>query len=308
MRSAWVGAFGVAVAACGGPRAAQPASLTICPAGTMLDPQKNECVAMEPVAPVATDASATPILRPSPPPSATLAVDVTCNFQKGWVALLPASEYPKDDSFLMQALIGLTKEPSFWSPLADYQSLHPYAAQACAASQSTHLVAQAPGDYFLLAGQEDTFSQRGRYDKNGVRRKMTLTSSTQVTLAPRDLTYTWDCISCPWIVFRGSGRDLEPFVVLANRRGRARRGTDVKLVPHVPVVGGRVTLRVAEIEREETHLESLVLRVGGRALARTSPPLRLGPGTQTTMSFAVPGVADGVVDVEVEATGYYDPL
>jgi len=296
------------LAACGGAaRGSDAQGVTICPAGSMLDPDKHECVAMDVAKPVATDATDTPRVLP-PPPSATLGVDVRCTFQKGWVALLPASEYPKDDEFLMQALIGLTKEPSFWNGLPEYQSLKPYAAQTCTDASPARLVAQGPGDYFLVAGQEDTFSLRGKYDKNGVRRKMTLATSTSVTLGERDLTFTWDCISCPWIVFRGErGRDLAPFVVLANRRGRGRRGRDVHVVPHVPVEGGRVALRVVEIEREETHLESLVLRVNGRELSR-SPALRLGPHTEATLSYDVPGVRGGFVDVEVEATGYYDLL
>jgi hypothetical protein len=333
------------LSACGGPtHGAQAEEIVICPAGSVLDPQKHQCVAMEGARPVATeedDAGAEPVATaaptvsaaptaaptvsatataappPLPPPGSGIAVDVRCAFPQGWVALLPASKYPKDDEFLMQALIGLTKDPGFWSGLAEYRSLHPYKATRCAGSP-TRLLAPRAGDYYLLAGQEGTFSLRGKYDKNGVRRRMHLTASTTVSLTARDLTHTWDCISCPWIVFRGDGgRDLEPFVVLANRRGRMRRGTDVHAVRRVPVVAGRITLRVVEVEQEQTHLDSLVLRVSGRRLVPAAgsvlarddgAELRLGPHTQATVTYAVPGVTDGVVDVEVSASGYYDPL
>jgi hypothetical protein len=236
-------------------------------------------------------------------------VDVKCTFSSGWVSLLPVGKYPKDDQFLMQALIGFTKEPSFWNGLSEYRAIQPFAAKRCNGTTVTRLVAPAAGDYYLLAGQEGTFSARGAYGNNGVRRKITVNASTTVNLAPTDLTHTWLCISCPWIVFRGEGgRDLEPFVVLANRRSRDLRGTDRRRVEHVPVEGGRVALRVMEVENETTHLESLRLFVNGAALDATRPALRMGPRTQVAMDFVVPNVTNGFVDVEIEATGWYDPL
>jgi hypothetical protein len=304
--------------ACGGPsQGAKSSEVVICPAGSVLDPQKQQCVAMEHAHPVDTgEATEGHVVNPALR-AANLTLDVACAFPKGWVALLPASEYPKDDEFLMQALIGFTQDPSFWSSQSEYKQFAPYAAKSCGSSP-VRLVAPAPGDYYLLAGQEDTFSLRGKYDKNGLRKKITLTAPTSMVLSARDLTFTWDCISCPWVVFRGAGRDLEPFVVLANRRGRDRRGTDVHRVARVPVQDGLVTLRVVEIEREATHLDALVLRVNGQRLVASSnaldrddgTELRLGPRTQATVTYRVPGAAnpDGFVDVEVEATGYYDPL
>jgi hypothetical protein len=173
----------------------------------------------------------------------------------------------------------------------------------------TRLLGPTAGDYYLLAGQEGTFSARGAYSNNGVRRKLTVNASTTVNLAPSDLTHTWLCISCPWIVFRGEdGRDLEPFVVLANRRSRDLRGTDRRRVAHVPVTSGHIALRVMEVENETTHLESLRLFVNGASLGATRPALRMGPQTQVEMGFVVPGVTSEFVDVEVEATGWYDPL
>jgi len=322
------------VVGCGGASSgAQAREVVICPVGSMLDPQKAVCVAMEPTKPIDVDthvevqavatstavviASATgvtppPPPPPPPPPTSGFAVDVSCSFPQGWVALLPVGKYPKDDQFLMQSLIGLTKEPAFWTGLPEYRGLQPWAAKRCnqasGSSVATRLLAPTAGDYYLLAGQEGTFSLRGSYDKNGVRRKITVNANQSVTLAPADLTFTWLCISCPWIVFRSeSGRDLQPFVVLANRRGITARGTDVHRVVHVPVTGGRVVLRVMEVEEEDTHLESLVVRVDGHALrAESHAAVELRPHTEVTLTYDVPEGAAQLVDVEVEATGYYD--
>jgi hypothetical protein len=225
------------------------------------------------------------------------------------VTLLPVAKYPKDDQFIMQALIGLTKEPNMWTGMTDYRPLHPFAAKRCNATAVTRLLAATAGDYYLLAGQEGTFSTRGAYSNNGVRRKITVNASTTINLAPSELTHTWLCISCPWIVFRGeAGRDLEPFVMLAHRRSRDLRGTDRRRVAHVPVIDGRVSLRVIEVENEVTHLESLRLFVNGSPLGAPRSALRMGPHTQVALDFAVPNVTSGFVDVEVEATGWYDPL
>jgi len=315
--------------ACGGPSSGtQSQAVVICPSGSILDPQKQLCVAMEPTKPVVVDESvasgsatvtvasasastavATPPIPPLPPPTSGFAVDVQCAFTKGWVTLLPVNKYPKDDQFLMQSLIGLTKDPSFWNGLPEYRVLQPFAAKRCNPTSPTRLLAPTAGDYYLLAGQEDTFSLRGTYDKNGVRRKITVNATQAITLGASDLVFTWLCISCPWVVFGGEhGRDLAPFVVLANRRGRRARGSDVHAVAHVPVVSGRVVLRLMEVEEEDTHVDALVLRASGHELtpdARTA--LDLAPHTQVTLSYIVPGVSSGFVDVEVEATGYYDP-
>ncbi|HSQ63051.1 MAG TPA: hypothetical protein VLM85_07535 [Polyangiaceae bacterium] len=354
---AWVVVMGALLAswACGGEHAASGGaqSVVICPPGSVLDPQQQNCVAMEGAQPVeAADAgapvevagardaasptgardggaalaigtadagAASPIPPPPPPPPGSgFAVDVRCNFPKGWVSLLPANKYPKDDQFLMQALIGLTSDPGFWNGLAEYRPLRPYAARACSATGVTRMMAPNAGDYFLLVGQEGTFSARGTYSNNGVRRKISVRGNQTVSLGTADLTHTWLCISCPWVAFSdGHGHDLEPFVVLANRNARARRGTDAHRVARVPVVDGLVSLRVIEIEQEVSHLDRLVLRVDGRelapaprsALARDDGvEVTLRPHTQVSVAYAVPGRSDGFVDVELSATGYYDPL
>jgi len=336
-RGGWsiIGLSFVAASACGGSRATSAQSqVVLCPAGTVLDPQKTQCVAMqgvEPVvpvetatvaiaapsvtAPLAASASASPVVTatatasappPPPPPASGFAIDVRCTFPQGWVALLPASQYPKDESFLMQSLIGLTKEPSFWNG-TEYRGLRPYAAKRCTSSY-TRLLAPTAGSYYLLAGEEGTFDARGAYDKNGVKRQLTVNASTAITIAPSDLVHTWLCISCPWIVMRdGDGRDQEPFVVLANRRGVASTGTDEHRV-RAFVHGGRVVLRVIEIEHETTHLSDLALRVENRTVRAESlaRALEIDRGKQVTLSFVVGG-EDREVDASVVATGYYDP-
>lgn len=115
----------VFVMACGGSGKEQVQVATICPAGSILDPSKQQCIAMEPTKPVvaipepetsasvAVAVSVTPPPPPPPPPTSGFAIDVKCTFPQGWVALLPAAKYPKDDQFLMQSLIGLTSDPHF---------------------------------------------------------------------------------------------------------------------------------------------------------------------------------------------------
>ncbi len=327
--------------ACASSSSTTQGQVILCPAGTVLDPQKNQCVAMQGVEPVVAAESVTAPLAvtvavpvsasvtvavpvpvsasasasasgsasappPLPPPANGFAVDVRCTFSHGWVSLIPAGKYPKDESFLMQSLIGLTQDPNFWGG-TEYRRLVPFAAKPCA-SGYTRLLAPTSGSYFLLAGEEGTFSARGAYDKNGVKRQITVNASTTVTLAPTDLTHTWLCISCPWIVFREDGFDREPFVVLANRRGVATRGTDEHRVAQIPVRGGRVILRVMEVEDETTHLEDLVLRVGGRDVRAESlaRPLEIDRGKQVTLTFVVGG-DDRTVDATLVASGYYDP-
>jgi hypothetical protein len=332
-----------AVAACSGGQTTV-ATVTLCPEGSALDPQSQTCTAVQPVRPVAvapverveeplplpapaepaaavTAEAAVAVAAPSslPAPAKGYAVDVRCTFPDGWVSLLPAGKYPKNDQFLMQSLIGLTRDPGFWKGIAEYRPLHPFAAQPCVPGVWTRLPAPSGGDYFLLAGQAGTFRTRGTYEKNGVRRRMSVRASAEVTLSAADLVHTWVCISCPWVVFSdGNGGDLEPFVVLAHRRARGRRGTDVHLVERVPVSGGKIRLRVVEVEQEITHLDRLALRWGGHdlapvgagaALARDDgSEVTLPPRTEVGMTYAVPGVRDGFVDVEVVATGWYDPL
>src|SRR5271170_241924 len=84
----------------------QAQTVVICPAGSILDPQKQLCVAMEPTKPVdvdqgsdvvvastattrlaaTTSAVVAPPPPPPPPPTSGFAVDVQCSFSQGWVS------------------------------------------------------------------------------------------------------------------------------------------------------------------------------------------------------------------------------
>jgi hypothetical protein len=222
---------------------------------------------------------------------------------------------------LMQGLIGLTQEPSFWTTNTDFASLSKYAAKRCT-QQATRFTLPA-GDYFVVVGEADTFQQRGAYEKNGMRRRVSVRTGTPISIQVRsqDLTHAWFCISCPFVSFLDpqTGRYLPAFVVLANRRAASLRGTDRVQVRGVPVRNGRIQLRVAEAEHELTHLDQLVLEVNGHTLlpdrsansalaSADNIQVDIGQGKQITADYYVEGIADGLVDVTVVATGHYEPI
>jgi hypothetical protein len=302
----------------GAPKSAplRPAQIVICPDGSSYDPVHNQCVA------------SSPILATAPPSAARTArrsgegvVSVRCSFRDGWVSVLPVDDYPNDDSFLMQALIGLTDEPSFWKSQSEYADLEPHAARKCT-EQPQRFEVDA-GDYFVLVGEANTFQRRGRYDRNGYRRRVHVGASTPTDLTVResDLTLTFNCISCPFVSFLdpATNRYLPSFVVLAYRRSAGRRGTDRVRVRGVPVHDGLIRLRVVEADREISHLDQLVIEVGGqRLMPKAGGPdsalassdgvgVQMGRGTQITVDYVAAGMRDGTVDVEVIAEGYYDP-
>lgn len=304
-----------------------------CPDGSAFDTAKGFCVAAplptiaEPartgtlgrVALPGSSGTTAPIQAPPVRLANTNAV-VACDFPDGWVSLLPVAAYPRDDQFLMQSLIGLTQDPKFWKS-ADpaYAKISSWAAQRCTSGGVAFAV--PAGDYWVLAGQENTFGAKGKYDKNGVRRRVTVPASPAaltLTLRAADLTHTWLCISCPWVEIAG----FAPFVVLRHRSSRAERGTDTVALARVPVRGGRVRLQVSEREPETTFLDALVLRAGGRTLfpaaggarsplaAADGVPVVIERGGAVTVDYTIaPELvsADGTVDLELLATGHYEP-
>lgn len=354
MRSAL--AFVVLALACGGPALQPPAPqvIVICPEGSTYEQAMNACVARPPVviastpqqrvpSPIAppepsvtstppitsAPASATPsAIVPSPPPPVTppsvtpgapFAVEVTCAFPNGWVSVIPTNAYPRDDQFLMQALIGFTTDPSFWDQEREYKPRNKFAAKPCNAAPTRFF---ASGDVYVVAGQANTFNTRGKYDKNGFKTRLAITASTTVAISPAQLTHTWDCISCPWLAFDGSL--TSPFVVLAFRDDENKRGSDRRAARHVPVKQGRIVARMSEIEDEQTHLDQLLLVVrdasgashviaplGGdrSALSRDDGvDVRMTKGSQILVSYDVSAVLpDGYADVDVIASGYYLP-
>lgn len=329
-------AFGaLALVACPGqtpPNQPGGGTAVVCPEGSIYDAQQAFCVAAPPVpiataydagAPVATvkDAGATPVATAADagidmtgvsitariqPPGTN--VVVSCDFSDGWVSLLPVSQYPKDDSFLMQSLIGLTEDPGFWKGIAS--NLKPWAAKKCPRTGVGYTL--AAGDYWVLGGQANTFGSKGKYDKNGVKRKITVTTTVQnIDLKPVDLTHTWLCISCPWIVMDG----LVPFPILVHRDNRSKEGTDTIHLVHVPVKNGRVRIRVSERERETTWLDrlrvvhrgiSLPPALGHERSALASAdhvPVVLARGTEIAVEYEVGDLE--YVDLDLVATGHY---
>lgn len=303
--------------------------VVVCPVGSAYDAARHVCVATQSIA------QPDPEPEPEPPPAVVAApaeggIRVTCGFANGWVSVMPVSKYPRDDQFLMQALIGLTDEPQFWKAEREYAPLAPYAAKKCGSVGVRYDV--PAGSYFVLAGESGTFAARGSYTKNGFRKKVQLdpASPLKIDLKASDLTHTWLCISCPFVAFfdpakEGGGRGEAPaggylpsFVVLANRRSRADKGTDRIPVSGVPVKGGRVRLRVVEAEREVTHLDRLALEIDGVTVlplpgsrsalaAEDGVEVEMARGRVIELSFDVSGKADGTLAAVVVATGYYEP-
>jgi len=291
------------------------AQIVICPDGSSYDTAHNTCVASGAITGPAASS------RASAQRASNASASVRCSFQNGWVSLIPVDSYPSDDTFLMQALIGFTQEPDFWSSQSEYADLEPYAARRCTETAETFEL--PAGEYFVLVGETETFNRRGSYGRNGHRRRIRLGSSPQeLTIRRSDLTLTWSCISCPFVSFLdpATGRWLPAFVVLAYRDSSSKRGTDRVRVEHVPVRNGRITLRVAEAEREVTQLDQLVVEAAGNVLfpvrgGRNSAlasidgvGVQMAPGTQIDLQYEVPGITDGFVDVHVIAHGHYDPL
>ena len=322
-----------ALAGCGAPlapgsdpQAPQPGSnktaastVVICPDGSSYDPGRNVCVATSSVS-AQTPPKGTKKDAGAEGPEAS--VRVKCSFSNGWVAIVPQSAYPEDDGFLMQALIGFTQEPDFWSNQTEYESLEGFAARRCTREGQRFTV--PAGRHYVVVGEADTFSRRGTYDKNGYRRLVRLTAGQNMDVALResDLTHTWHCISCPWVAFYDAQQEryLPAFVVLAHRSSRNKRGTDQVLVENVPVDHGRIKLRVVEVESEVTRLDQLVLEVDGvRVLpqrggansalaAADDTDVEMGQGTQVVVTYDVPHVKGTTATVRVIAHGHYEPV
>lgn len=322
-------------------KAAPPTDIVLCPNGSTFHAAENRCVAEahEPVTPPKTSTPPTPLplaSAPVPPasPSSNAKLSVTCGFSHGWVAVVPAAVYPKDDEYIMQALIGFSDDPTFWQGQSEYAALEPYKAVAC---DGNGVSLEAPeGDVFVLVGEADTFAKRNRYSRNGMLRKLTLKKAepVRIDVSSKDLVRTFPCISCPWVHFEGiRGSATEPFVMLARRASREERGTDRRTL-RVPVVDGTIRIIVSEHENEITHLDALTVEYEGMRLRPLlSKPLStststsrfaldaddglevvLAKGTRIEQSYLLPPDAyastrgDGWVTVTVSATGHYVPV
>ncbi len=298
-------------------RADAPSKIVICPDGSSYDPAHNVCLATG----VQTSARSGP-----PVPAASTEADadlsVGCAFPNGWVAVLPVDRYPQDDSFLMQALIGMNQAPDFWANESDYADLRPYAARRCTTQPQRFQL--APGSYYVLAGQTGTYARRGAYGQNGFKRRVEVSPSSppRLTIESTDLNHTWECISCPFVAFLHpqSGHWRPAFVILAHRAGAARRGTDRYVFENIAVHHGRIRLRIVEAEQEVSRIDQLVLRVHGQTLLPAAGgahsalgnidgiDVQLAMGQQVEVDYEVPGVVDSAVTAELVAHGHYDPI
>jgi len=328
-------ALALPLAACGQAapltKNASASDIVLCPPGATYHAGEGRCVAEHPARTATAPSAPLPAAAPSAAPSAPLpiatpaSVKVTCAFANGWAAVVPASVYPRDDEFVMQALIGFANEPQFWQDQTEYAALEPYKAVACDSHGVT--VGASEGDVFVLVGEAETFAKRNRYSRNGMLKKITLKKGDApvIDVAPKDLTRTFPCISCPWLHFEGEGgARTEPFVLLARRGSREERGQDQKTL-RVPVVDGAVKVVVEEHEDETTYLDALTVHAGGLALAPQLPPhapsarfalaaddgleVVIPRGTRIEQRYLVPpgAASGGWITVTVAATGHYVP-
>ena len=56
-------------------------------------------------------------------------ITVKCTFRSGWVSVIAADAYPKDDTFLMKPPIGFAQEPDFWASQSEYAQLERFTAK-----------------------------------------------------------------------------------------------------------------------------------------------------------------------------------
>lgn len=254
----------------------------------------------------------------APPPKGDPGIKVACDFKDGWVAVLPAKLYDPGEEFLMQALIGLQGDPGFWGGLSEYAKYEPHKAQKCGADGVQFDL--AAGDYVIAVGMANQFFVRGEYRDNGYVEEVSLKSGSThaVTLSEKDLSHTWLCISCPYLVVFQDGEAVEAGQVLKDRYTRRRYGTDV-VHTQADVRDGVLTVRLDEREPETSYIDAVVVRVDGRtlrplgsapkglrAIDDTTTALKLGDSA--VLEFDAARFADGLVDVEIQVSGHYEPI
>lgn len=246
-----------------------------------------------------------------PAGAGTLAFE--CTFSDAWVAVLPAGMVTDQDrQFMMQALIGLTEDPGFWTKETQYARYQPYAAVRCAARQTKELAA---GNYEIWVGWAGQFS-RTNYTKNGHIAPIEVEAGGQLDkkFTPEDMNLDFVCISCPFLAVRQDGAMVELGQILIDRYSPRRAGTDARTV-EAGVVDGRIRIEITEREREVTYLDSVAVSVGGKPLAPAGmfPPelraidathLALATGRSVSLDYAAP-VDSGSVTVTIEVTGHY---
>ena len=248
---------------------------------------------------------------PVPPTHTTEpSLTVSCDFSDGWAVAIPEDKYD-GDPMLMQMLIGLTEDYSFW---VDYAGdLSAFVAKPCTSTPTSLPV--VGGAYYLLIGQANTYSARGDYQDNGHVQRIDIDGPVSRSISWRDLDMTWLCISCPYLyVWTGDGYEFRTEIIVDQIGPRAERPQRRNLGV-VPVIQGQVRLRISEEEDEVSHLDALALRVGSHTLRPASGLLAhddsrylsMRRGDTHDLVFDV-DLPDGEYDAEVIADGYYVPL
>lgn len=252
---------------------------------------------------------------PRRPMRKTGRVALTCEFDDGWYAILPkelAGEQGQDE-FLMQALIGLTEEPDFWASMAEYQKLKPHAAQRCGTEQVTRDV--QPGSYVLFIGWAGQYERTG-YENNGRIESLTVAAGEDIErrITTADLDADLPCISCPFLLVARAGQFVELGQILIDRYLPSKQGTDRRQTI-AEVVGGQITVKLAEREPEVSHIDAVEVWYRGQKLqpVGTSPTAAraidgsahtLATGDELTMHFQAP-VRSGDLEIEIRVNGYY---
>lgn len=257
-------------------------------------------------------------VSPVVPTDVASGIHVTCNFEDGWVAVLPADVYDPGEEYLMQALIGLRGDPGFWGGLSQYEKYEPYKAQECKDGPIDFDL--EPGSYVIAVGMANQFFVRGEYRDNGYLEEVELSEGAghDVVLGEADLSHTWLCISCPFLVVFQDGKEFEAGQVLKDRYTRRRYGTDV-VETQADVRDGVLTLRLDEREPEVSYIDAVTVSVGGtllplvddgpkaiRAMDDDSTSIRMGDSV--VLEFDAAGIPDGLVDVEIRVSGHYEAI
>jgi hypothetical protein len=225
-------------------------------------------------------------------------VHVRCHFEKGVAALVSEDEFRKADEYLMEELVsGDSGEQR---------------TKACGPDGVSFDV--PAGRYELMVGQTDTYTDKRGYAHNGFKRALDVAGPIELDLHEAELTDTFPCISCPYLyVWDGTGYVPRGQVLRDIRSPAAEREerTPIQAI----VVGKAIRLRLAEEEDEVSHVNALLLEVGGKLVAPDVSALatadksygELHTGESVELRYAV-DLPDGPVPVTVVATGYYVPL
>jgi hypothetical protein len=242
------------------------------------------------------------------------ALEVACNFDDGWVAVIPRDVYgDTQDEFVMQALIGFAVEPGFWNTLAEYKKFAPYAAQKCGAKGT--LKELEPGQYVMLVGWANQFEKTG-YKNNGRIETITIEAAKKIEkrISTSDLDQDMPCISCPFLLIKQDGEFVELGQILIDRYIASKQGTDARET-RAQVENGLITVMLAEREPEVSYIDAIEVWYQGKPLrphAGVPSALHavdgamhiLRMGDSVTAMFHAP-IENGSLPVEIRVNGYY---